>query len=1087
MNGKLHTPDLSLPDLEIEEVFEPDEGDSSVAESLFDIFRRRVSRFFEEGTERLFSNANDGLFAQARDAPNDDYQRDCFDAMQELHRVKSAVRTGFLKNILDALEELWSTEVGQEPWNEAAGMDFGEMSLVDTRSMDDQVQVAKIATRASPGLRAGEHALEHRLSQLLPSPVDGDANPVSVSNVCMSFHSALQNLGAERITRLALFQALEATVVANLGTLHQELNDLLIAEGIAPKIPLGRPRQVGKHAEETPNARPQEQSVDAAAVPTPAVAGQPAAGQSGPPEGVAVSQQAIPPGPVTGATLEIPFADACASAQRLMGLARALSSTGRIEPVGTPEETAKPEDRAAVEAALARIQQSGKGESWGAKGPYAFAARVRAALAEQGIKLTDPATRDALEVVSKLLDNILADPLVQASAKQYIRRLGLPLGRAALTDGTFFASDSHPARQTINCLGRLVVSGGQNDGEVPVPAASVDAVVTELLRAPGADRTAFAGAANAIDRLLERQNAHFEREVAGLLEKWDHQQSMLDERRGDNEDREPALSAAEAAHNDWQRALESASSLAMGDVAILTTEPSLQKPATFVWKSRDNGLLVFADALGRRAASFGRREFAMALLRGSVHLDEAARMPIVDRAMCSVLQDLHGKLEHKANRDALTGLANHKRLESELARAMKSSTTGARRHHVCCLGLAYLPEIAARFEQQAADTLITRYAPLLERQIGDRGLVAHLGQGRFAILLEDSSRTEVLQLMERHRRSIELSECAYKGEPIQLAVGIGIVAVAPGANDPAEVLEAANTAHQTASAGSPMGLHVQETLAGRGPGVGVEDTAPDISQLIAEDRLALRCQRVAPIDPQATLSPYYEVLLGVRDEKGSIGPPGEIILAAERAGQISQLDRWVVARVLRWLGAHDAEVSSLKGLAINLSGGTLSDPKLARFVAEELESSGVRADRIMFEVTESAAIDRLSVAREFIETLQGMGCRFALDDFGAGHASFSYLKLLPVDTVKIDGMFVKDIVSNPADEAMVRSINEVAKLLGKCTVAEFVEDDATLERLRELGVDYAQGYGIERPIPIDDLITTPAFPGEVFPRAQKTA
>lgn len=170
-----------------------------------------------------------------------------------------------------------------------------------------------------------------------------------------------------------------------------------------------------------------------------------------------------------------------------------------------------------------------------------------------------------------------------------------------------------------------------------------------------------------------------------------------------------------------------------------------------------------------------------------------------------------------------------------------------------------------------------------------------------------------------------------------------------------------------------MDLHVQETPAGLTPVASADAIEmPDISQLIAGGRLTLHCQRVVPVGPESGLKAYYEVLLGVRDASGRIGPPGNVITAAERAGTISELDRWVVVEALRWMGKHSA---------------TLSDAKLARFVAEKLRNSRIPRERIMFEVTESSAIERLSAAREFIESLRALGCRFAIDDFGAGYAS----------------------------------------------------------------------------------------------------
>ena len=191
--------------------------------------------------------------------------------------------------------------------------------------------------------------------------------------------------------------------------------------------------------------------------------------------------------------------------------------------------------------------------------------------------------------------------------------------------------------------------------------------------------------------------------------------------------------------------------------------------------------------------------------------------------------------------------------------------------------------------------------------------------------------------------------------------------------------------------------------------------------------------------------------------------PKDFIQLAERNNEMHEVDRWVIRTALEWMAKNRGKVDAAGGYAINLSGLTLGDDALLRYVLEQLTTSQVPPAKVIFEVTESAAIDTLSVAVNFIRTLKEYGCRFALDDFGAGNASFSYLKTLPIDYVKIDGSLVKDIADNAKDFAVVKSINEIGHFLGKKTVAEFVETDAVLARLRQIGVDYAQGFGIEAP------------------------
>jgi EAL domain-containing protein (putative c-di-GMP-specific phosphodiesterase class I) len=215
---------------------------------------------------------------------------------------------------------------------------------------------------------------------------------------------------------------------------------------------------------------------------------------------------------------------------------------------------------------------------------------------------------------------------------------------------------------------------------------------------------------------------------------------------------------------------------------------------------------------------------------------------------------------------------------------------------------------------------------------------------------------------------------------------------------------------------------------------------------------------------------HFELLIRMEDEEGNLIPPGAFIPAAERYNLMVLLDRWVVQTAFTWFSSNKRLLDSLGLCTINISGQTLSDPHFVEFMFGLFNESDIPADKICFEITETAAISNLKNAMYLIRELKGKGCVFALDDFGSGLSSFAYLKNLPVDYLKIDGAFVKDMVDDPIDYAMVKSINDVGHVMGKRIIAEFVENDLILEKLREIGVDYAQGYGISRPEKLSTLL-----------------
>jgi EAL domain-containing protein (putative c-di-GMP-specific phosphodiesterase class I) len=238
--------------------------------------------------------------------------------------------------------------------------------------------------------------------------------------------------------------------------------------------------------------------------------------------------------------------------------------------------------------------------------------------------------------------------------------------------------------------------------------------------------------------------------------------------------------------------------------------------------------------------------------------------------------------------------------------------------------------------------------------------------------------------------------------------------------------------------------------------------AARINNALEEGRFELFRQTILPLQ-HTEEGAHYELLLRMRDEAGKIVAPDNFITAAERYGITPSIDRWVIENAFRWLVSEADERARLSMCSINLSGQSLGDDKFLPYVIDQFHRSGLDATKICFEITETAAIASFSQANRFIHALKELGCKFALDDFGTGLSSFGYLKHFPVDFLKIDGSFVKEILHDPIDREMVRSINEIGHLTGKQTIAEFAENNEIINMLRSLGVDYAQGYGVSQP------------------------
>jgi len=250
---------------------------------------------------------------------------------------------------------------------------------------------------------------------------------------------------------------------------------------------------------------------------------------------------------------------------------------------------------------------------------------------------------------------------------------------------------------------------------------------------------------------------------------------------------------------------------------------------------------------------------------------------------------------------------------------------------------------------------------------------------------------------------------------------------------------------------------------------GVMEFVSQIDKALEEDRFVLNCQKISPIgdgDEHA----HYEILLTVLDDNNEPMPPQDFIVAAETYNRAAAIDRWVIKNAFQWIASNILKLDDLGAFSINVSGNSLNEDGFMEFVLEQFSETRLPASRICFEITETSAIASLTGAIEFMEAMRVTRVQFSLDDFGTGLSSYSYLRNLPVDYLKIDGAFVKDIVTNPNDYAVVKSINEIGHFMGKKTIAEYVEDDKALAILKEIGVDFAQGYGIEKKMPLSELV-----------------
>jgi len=425
---------------------------------------------------------------------------------------------------------------------------------------------------------------------------------------------------------------------------------------------------------------------------------------------------------------------------------------------------------------------------------------------------------------------------------------------------------------------------------------------------------------------------------------------------------------------------------------------------------------------------------------------------------------------HLAYHDSLTALPNRAFFHQRLGEVLAVSAGGLEQHAVMYIDLDQFKIVNDTCGHTAGDQLLRQLAHLLLTTLRKGDLLARLGGDEFGVLLIDCDAEQACQVAEKLRQTVAGFRFFWDSRVFTVGASIGVVPIGGEAIPLANVLSAADSACYAAKDSGRNKVQVyrpdnEELLQRRAEMSWVNR----ITHALDEGRFRLRYQPIVALaTPEAPVE-HIEVLISMVDESGNVIAPDAFIPAAERYNLMPSIDRWVIDRSFRFLGKLPAGGHHLRTCSINLSGSSLTDENLLHYIQGKLIEYGVQPRLICFEITETATITNMNRALRLISELRARGCRFALDDFGTGLASFAYLKNLPVDFLKIDGTFIRDIVGDPVNTAIVKAINEIGHALGIRTIAEYVEGSETLQALRNLGVDYGQGYGIARPRPLENF------------------
>ncbi len=923
--------------------------------------------------------------------------------------------------------------------------------------------------------------LTRRLSELFATPISHDNNPYGPALFTQAFQEAISAFGLSHKIILVCHKVFKVLLTNVLGQLYKELNGCLISRGILPDLKYNIPKS--SEPEEDIRQVYQDKNIESASSNNMSGGSNDGSGNNESNSGhVTSSRNDSIKSNDTISNRDMSKHNIYELVSELRTLKRQLKNQPSYSGSSSGDFSARQNGHQTSSAAVDVVAQ---GAALTTNEVVQTLARIESSCAELDredfkeliysslvgeagengeTKVIAPRENKIIDVSNSIFDTILSDTQVPESMHAWLTRLEIPVLKMAIEDDSLFMDREHLVRQVVNKIAQLGLLIGEEETEgTNSVRAALDWLVNLINSEFDGTLGVFRRVSDQLDILIKAQDKKYADQLEKVIDEFE---SKAPEKEEVAPDIEKEFSS-ESEHEKW---LRRAHRLKEGDWILFDLDKEQNKRLRAAWIAPHVNKIVFVDVLGNKDRFIFFEELAVLLFTGKAVLLDDANEPAMDRAQYSMLQDLNEQLVYESTHDQLTGLINRREFEKVIGKALISARHASKKHALCFFDIDQFNILNTANGYEAGDMLLVEIAKLLSDNQIHNCVLARLGADEFGLLIEDIDLEDSLSIAEEYIYQIRDHKFMWEGKRLSTGASTGLVTINAQSESITSLMQAAESSCAIAkdTGGNRLQLYRsgQQRFAHRNE---VINWVSRIDDVLDQDRLKLRCQRIQPLDSSDEAKPHYEVLLVMHDEHGDQISIQDFIEAAELGNRITDIDHWVIKETLAWISNNKSILDSVDSFSINLSGRSLSDDRLVDYILEQINGFDVPSEALCFEITETIGIENLSDSAEFIKRIKETGCQFSLDDFGSGMSSYAYLKNLPVDYLKIDGSFVKEIKTSISDYAVVKSICEIGHFMGKRVIAEYAEDAEIIEMLSEIGVDFVQGYGVEKPIMISEL------------------